>query len=330
MGKAGILESEPPPFQYSTGEPSTNLTKKDMQRQRIYAMPAFLLLGCLMLGALLPAIGLAQEEVTPARVTADTREWDATFDRVEGYLAEEDYERETSQRFYDELADIRTEAAALRDNVARQQQNLTNLLDALGPKPAEGESPESDEIAARRSRYQEELNRRKAERAQAELALVRVDELSNGLSLLRRGILVDELLTRYPVPFMPQTLLTAAREMVTHLGTLLVAPRDWYNSLPENERERINWLPTIMIAVFSVMLGVFLRRWILQRYGRRETVEPPSATLKISAAVAEGVACAVGARRGEAPSWRPSRLEDVHQDAEVRAALDAAGLSEWT
>ena len=55
-----------------------------------------------------------------------------------------------------------------------------------------------------------------------------------------------------------------------------------------------------------------------------------NAALGLRPDFAEGVACAVGARRGEAPSWRPSRLEDVHQDAEVRAALDAAGLSEWT
>ena len=267
-----------------------NLTKNDMQSQRNHAMPAFLLLACLFLTAVLPVVGLAQEGPTAAGVDAASQAWDNTFERVESYLGKKNYDRETSQRFYEQLADIRTEAVNLRDSVARQQQNLSNLLEALGPKPAEGESAESEEIAARRGRYQEELNRRKAERAQAELALVRVDELSNGLSLLRRGILVDELLTRYPVPFMPQTLLISAREMVSHIGTLLVSPRDWYNSLPETERDRINWLPTIMIAAFSIMLGVFLRRWILQRYGRKENTDTPSSTLKISAAFAEGVA----------------------------------------
>ena len=43
----------------------------------------------------------------------------------------------------------------------------------------------------------------------------------------------------------------------------------------------------------------------------------------------EGVACAVGVRRGEAPVWSPASLEEARRDPGLRAAIDAAGLSDW-
>ncbi|MDO6459193.1 mechanosensitive ion channel [Granulosicoccaceae sp. 1_MG-2023] len=261
-----------------------------MHKALFLPIPVVLLLSCLLSGLLVSPVA-ALEQNSPASVSAaDVREWEATFSRIERYLEEKSYVQESSLLYYDQLAVIRAQAVSLRDTVARQQQNLINLLEALGEKPAEGEAPESDEIAAQRSRYQEELNKRKAERARAELALVRVDELSNGLSLLRRGLLVDELLTRYPMPFMPHTVLTAGAEVVRHVGSLLVAPGDWYNSLSADQRARINWFPTIVITLVSVILGILLRRWILRRYGRVEAHDTPGFTQKMTAAVAEGVA----------------------------------------
>ena len=54
----------------------------------------------------------------------------------------------------------------------------------------------------------------------------------------------------------------------------------------------------------------------------------PSLTLNLT--FLEGVACAVGARRGEAPVWRPATLEEARRDPGLRAAMDAAGLSDWS
>ena len=53
-------------------------------------------------------------------------------------------------------------------------------------------------------------------------------------------------------------------------------------------------------------------------------------SLSLSLIFREGVACAVGARRGEAPVWRPATLEEARRDPGLRAAMDAAGLSDWS
>jgi hypothetical protein len=42
------------------------------------------------------------------------------------------------------------------------------------------------------------------------------------------------------------------------------------------------------------------------------------------------VACAVGARRGEVPVWRPATLEEARRDPGLRVAMEAAGLSDWS
>ena len=43
----------------------------------------------------------------------------------------------------------------------------------------------------------------------------------------------------------------------------------------------------------------------------------------------EGVACAVGARRGEVPAWSPPTLDAARRDPAVVEAIDAAGLADW-
>ena len=53
-------------------------------------------------------------------------------------------------------------------------------------------------------------------------------------------------------------------------------------------------------------------------------------SLTLTLTFREGVACAVGARRGEAPVWRPATLEEAGRDPGLRAAMDAAGLSDWS
>ena len=55
-----------------------------------------------------------------------------------------------------------------------------------------------------------------------------------------------------------------------------------------------------------------------------------NSALGLRADFREGVACAVGVRRGEAPAWSPASLEEARLDPGLRAAIDAAGLSDWS
>ena len=83
-------------------------------------------------------------------------------------------------------------------------------------------------------------------------------------------------------------------------------------------------------------LRVRVRIWVRVRVRVRIRVRALALTLNLTLSLSlsltfrEGVACAVGARRGEAPVWRPATLEEARRDPGLRAAMDAAGLSDWS
>ncbi len=221
--------------------------------------------------------------------SASINHWEDIFEKTDNYLKQNVLTEETSDAFYAELSEIRSDALNLKTVVEAQQQAVNNLLTTLGPKRGNDDPEESPIIASKRTEYDEQLSTYRAQLAQIDLAVVRTGELSDGLSSLRRDVLVKETFTRYPTPLDPKTLYTALSESLTHIQTLLLAPNNWYSSLTTEERERLAVWPTILVTICSLLLGLFMRAWIIRTYGRDVQNETPSQTLKLSAAIAEGV-----------------------------------------
>lgn len=216
--------------------------------------------------------------------------WDTVFSETEQYLQAGVYSDEKSESLYNSLSDIRSTALGLKESVDAQTGAVSKLLEALGEKPEADSTPESVIIAQKRDEYEDQITHYKEQLAQIELAFIRTDELTNGLSKLRTGLLVQEIFSRYPPPLNTDTLFIAIREALSHIQSMVRAPLDWYNSLERDSLQRAELLPTVLIIVFSVSLGFFMRAAILNRYGRDDANENPSLTLRISAAIAEGVA----------------------------------------
>ncbi len=221
---------------------------------------------------------------------ASISHWDTLFTETENYLGQNSFNAENSESLFNRLSETRNRVLELREESAKQKQQVLNLLDALGEKPGEDEQPETGVLLEKRTKYGDELSKIREQAVQIDLALVRIDELLNGLSSLRRGLIVQEISTRYPSPVDVQTLYHALREVVGHIESMLLAPTDWYSNLSSKDRDRLEVWPTVLVTVFSVLLGLFLRSWILRRYGRDTSNYSPSNTLKVSAAIAEGVA----------------------------------------
>lgn len=221
--------------------------------------------------------------------SSSIKHWETIFAKTDNYLKESLLDDATSDELYSELNQIRSDALVLKTAVEAQQQAVNNLLTALGTKPAKDEPIESQIIASKRTEYEEQLSIYREQLAQIDLAIVRTSELSDGLSSLRRGVLVQQVFTQLPTPIDPQTLYSAFSESVTHIQSLLLAPSVWYHGLSAGERERLAVWPTALVTVFSLLLGLFMRSWIIRTYGRDIQNETPSQTLKLSAAIAEGI-----------------------------------------
>lgn len=253
-----------------------------------------LLICCLML---LPhseswaeVTGAVEDRLSDAREWSTAiKHWEATFTKTDHYLKKNDFNETTSDELYDDQNKIHSDALSLKSAVESQHQAVTNLLTALGSKPSEDEPNESPLIASKRAEYEEQLSVYRELLAQIDLALVRTNEQSDGLSTLRRDVLVEKVFTRLPSPIDPKTLYSAFSQSIVHIQSLILAPGVWFEGLDQAEKQRLAVWPTVLVTAFSLLLGLFMRSWIIRTYGRDAQNETPSQTLKVSAAIAEGV-----------------------------------------
>lgn len=217
------------------------------------------------------------------------KHWETIFSKTDIYLKKNAFNDNTSDELYGEMSEIRSNALSLKSAVESQQQAITNLLTALGHEPSEDDPGESPLIASKRAEYEEQLSVYREQLAQIDLAIVRTNEQFDGLSALHRGDIVSRVFTRLPSPIDPITVYSALRESVVHIQSLILAPSVWYEGLTEDEKQRLAIWQTFLVTVFSLILGLTMRSWIIRNYGRDAQNETPSPTLIVSAAIAEGI-----------------------------------------
>lgn len=234
--------------------------------------------------------GVVEDRLSDAREwSASIKHWDATFAKTDIYLKENTFNETTSDELYGAQNKIHSHALSLKNAVDSQREAVTNLLTALGSKPSKDEPNESPLIASKRAEYEEQLSVYRELLAQIDLALVRTSEQSDGLSALRRDVLVEKVFTRLPSPIDPKTVYSAFSQSIGHIQSLILTPGLWYDGLDTTEKQRLAIWPTVFVTAFSLLLGLFMRSWIIRTYGRDAQNEIPSQTLKVSAAIAEGV-----------------------------------------
>lgn len=217
-------------------------------------------------------------------------EWEARLTESEHYIASGQYNNIQSEQLYEGLLRLIKAVGSRRADEAPRPAEIQALIDALGPPPAEGELPESEEISARRESYRAELTRLRERLSQLELAETRATRLQEQISALRRNALVDQLSQRYPQPWHGSVLAAGLRDLVEQARAVWRAPREWFYGLSEAERQRLVLWPFLAILLSAGIAGWGLRNWLLMRYGRDPELRNPSATRRVLAAVAEGVA----------------------------------------
>ncbi|MDA8584824.1 mechanosensitive ion channel [Rhodobacteraceae bacterium] len=114
-----------------------------------------------------------------------------------------------------ELIQIRTQVRAIRaattaglPGLTESRDNLRTQLQALGELPAEGQPPESEEIASERARLTAALGAAQTLLAQSELNLTNATSLLNDIAEERRGKFYDQVFVRQQSPVRPATLET--------------------------------------------------------------------------------------------------------------------------
>ncbi len=245
----------------------------DARRRRPAALLRLSLLPVLLLLLATAAPALAQAPADPASFAARIADWQAALDRasavlVRGDLAESDYDglRVGLTGVFDEARGAGGEAAEAA-GMTRQ------LLDSLGPGPAEGEAPEAEAVAAERARLAESLTELEGQTHQAALIATRADILLRTANERRVAQFAETLFRRGVSPVSPATWdeLPAQFRFVRDRTLRAVAALD-RAGLPW--RERLAAMAGLAVVAAGV-IGWTRRRWlnrlICQKSGARST-----------------------------------------------------------
>jgi len=230
----------------------------------------------------------------PAAVRAQAADaaagWERSLDLVEQRLTRADTTAESATRFFELTAKVRQEAQAVIGEAQPKVESLERRLAALGPAPEPGAEGEAPEVAQQRASLRDEQQKLHAQISQAKLAAVRADELDQQIGTLSQRKRFEALFRGYPLPWSPQTWQQSVPEFLTVAQAMLSSPAKWWEGVSQDERRDALSLRVGVLLVVALLLGGFLRRWLLRRYSRDPAQDDPSYAVRLVAAIASAVA----------------------------------------
>lgn len=217
-------------------------------------------------------------------------QWTRTLDLVEQQLRRADTTAESARRFLDVTARVRKEASDIKALVEDEIGGLERRLEVLGPPPETPEDAEAEEVAAQRQVLGDELKRLRARRAQANLTIVRTDELDRLVGTLSQKKRFEALFQVYPFPWAPGTWARGVPEFVVVVEKILRSPVIWWQELDGDDRRSAVLYRIAILLTLALSIGWLLRRWLLYRYDRDPTLSDPSYGRRLIASIANAVA----------------------------------------
>ena len=192
------------------------------------------------------------------------------------------------------VGETRTALQEAKRTVEHDLKFAQKRIEALGEEPKDGKK-ELPVIAQKRKEFNNELAYLRGNIAEADILLTKLDEIENLILNIRSQALLGNLLIRQAPLIYPSTLFIDTKLFVQFGYDIIKSPVTWYQNLDKDGREyvRANLVPFGLIVFISLWLGIFLRLWIMRRFGYRKDIEHPRYGKKVLAAIAVAVAYGV-------------------------------------
>lgn len=178
--------------------------------------------------------------------------------------------------------------------IEKNSKYVQDALDALGPEPAEGET-EDPAIAEMRAKYTAAMNSYKSRIIEANLLKTEIARLGAIISEARSRILIGNLVAEQNVLVSPQNFFTAIADAAVFFWEIATSPVTWYQGLSQDEKINVvhgGWY-VLLILGLALFLGLFLRQYIIKKWGYGHTEDYPRYGQKIVVAVITAIAYGV-------------------------------------
>jgi small-conductance mechanosensitive channel len=165
------------------------------------------------------------------------------------------------------------------------------MIEALGARPKEGEPAETPEIVLQREKLNEQLTEADGHLKQLNLLFEKFRGILTTISAAEDIALTDKLIERTPSLFTRDTWTKSAKEIETLGEQAAREISQWYNSPQVRDATSSGYLAMAITAVIiATVLGWFLRRWLVQRFGRKPEIADPTYQMRVRAVLAETTA----------------------------------------
>lgn len=178
--------------------------------------------------------------------------------------------------------------------IEKNSKYVQDALNALGSEPAEGEN-EDPAIAEMRSKYTAVMNNYKNRLIEANLLKTEMARLNSIISEARSRIIIGNLVAEQNVLIAPHNFFTAIGNAAVFFWEIAISPVEWYRGLSAEERENVyhgGWY-VLLILGLALSFGLFLRRYIINKWGYGHTEDYPRYGQKIVVAVITAIAYGV-------------------------------------
>ena len=243
-----------------------------------------------MVAVLTVGAAMAQDAPPTGRLGAVFGGWARALDSIERYINDADHSAARTDAYRRLAEKIGAEAMDVQRARETSLAATTELLEALGPAPAEDAPPKDEAVASQRAKLVDEVARLRGGISLSSLVTARAAALKKAITSSERQTIADRFLMRQPSPLSPDAIAVAAPDLFDHVMSLLHSPIVWYDSLTPERRERFSFERFLFVALIAAIIGWLIRHLLLRRCGRDPTITDPSVTRQLVAAVAEGIA----------------------------------------
>ncbi len=228
----------------------------------------------------------------------ETFEYDkmsALFSSIENNIKNNTPNKET----LDHYQSILNQKDILFDNVIKDidknAKYTQDALTALGEAPKEGETPEDDSIKQMREKYTALMQSYKNKQIEANLLKTEIDRITAIITDARNKLLIGSLVAEQNTLINKNNFIGAFSNMGSFFWRIAISPISWYKSLSTSDQEQYkhNIWYVILVLIFVLSLGLFIRNFIINHFGYRHTDETPRYGQKISVAIATSIAYGV-------------------------------------
>lgn len=183
--------------------------------------------------------------------------------------------------------------AAIRE-IEKNSKYAQDALNALGEVPVEGDTEDAS-ITAMREKYTTAMNGYKNKLIEANLLKTEIARVGAMVSEVRSRILIGNLVAEQNILITPKTFWAAISDAMLFFWEVSLSPVRWYQNLTESQRNDVpkNARYVLIILTLALSIGLFIRKFIIKKWGYRPEPESPKYGQKITVAIITALAYGV-------------------------------------